>query len=361
MVKKIYIKKQLSEGERIAAEAEENYKYYANLGRRKGNATLLLILGTVLAAVFSLFLIMTPMDFNFFIGVDEGVGKGILAFVVGFSISVYGTYLFFSYLRPVEFSKSDTASSIRLMDKLLGGYERRLAAAERKYDSILEKLQGGGGGGEIFSEDERAQLLNELKGRLESDVFEEYFKGLVLKISEGQKFKQREDVFAKTIARLEMEIQNQSKRGNVNLLLGILTTIFGVLALGYSVLQAPVFKDGMEIVSHFLPRISLVVVVEVFAYFFLRLYKQSLDEIKFFQNEMTNVESKYLALYVATEDGHREGVLAVINKLSSTERNFILEKGQSTIALEQHRIDTAANGAAVEGLVSMVSDLLKKK
>jgi len=53
--------------------------------------------------------------------------------------------------------------------------------------------------------------------------------------------------------------------------------------------------------EHFLPRVSLVILVEVFAYFFLRLYKESLDDIKYFQTEITRVEMKTLALTVATE------------------------------------------------------------
>ncbi|WP_339414281.1 hypothetical protein [Pseudomonas sp. EA_35y_Pfl2_R5] len=147
----------------------------------------------------------------------------------------------------------------------------------------------------------------------------------------------------------------------MNLLLGIFTTVFGVVILGYSVLQAPLFTSGVEIAAHFLPRISLVIVVEVFAYFFLKLYKQSLDEIKYFQNEMTNIESKYLGLYIATEGGLEEGVLNSINQLSSTERNFLLDKGQSTASIELKKIEATSNGTAMEKLSSIISDLVKLK
>lgn len=364
MLKKIYLKENVSEEERIAAEAERDYKYYSSLGKRKGYASGILFLATLAALALSLFLILAPSDMSFVIGgeaFDKPLGKGVLGVAIGVAISAYVANLFFSYLRPGEISRSEAVGTGQRTDKLLGSYERRLAAIERRYDSILEKLQGGAGGGEIFSEEERKQILDDLKRRLESDVFEDYFNGLILRVRESLKFKQREDVFAKTIARLEVEIQNQSKRGNVNLLLGIFTTIFGVLVLGYSVLQAPIFKDAMEITSHFLPRISLVIVIEIFAYFFLRLYKQSLDEIKFFQNEMTNVESKYLGLYVAAEGEYKEGMLAVINQLSSTERNFILEKGQSTVSLEQKKVDAATNSTALEGVTSILSEYIKRK
>ncbi|WP_315983120.1 hypothetical protein [Aliamphritea spongicola] len=75
-----------------------------------------------------------------------------------------------------------------------------------------------------------------------------------------------------------------------------------------------------------LPRILLVIFLEIFAYFFLRLYKDGLSEIKYFQNELTNLESKLIAL----ETSYLTKNLASINKsvesLLKTERNFVLEK-----------------------------------
>jgi len=39
--------------------------------------------------------------------------------------------------------------------------------------------------------------------------------------------------------------------------------------------------------------------IELFAYFFLKLYKSDLSEIKYFQNELTNVEMRYAAVRLA--------------------------------------------------------------
>jgi hypothetical protein len=55
------------------------------------------------------------------------------------------------------------------------------------------------------------------------------------------------------------------------------------------------------LLTEFSPRLSLVIVVELFAYFFLGLYKSNLQEIKYFQRhstrrwqlEMTILGSKY--------------------------------------------------------------------
>ena len=92
---------------------------------------------------------------------------------------------------------------------------------------------------------------------------------------------------------MRSEVSALSRRGNLNLSLGIATTIIGLIILGYFVLEIDsIPEDKMAFIAHFIPRLSLVVLIEVFAYFFLKLYKSSLSEIKYFQNEMTNAEAK---------------------------------------------------------------------
>jgi hypothetical protein len=355
-----------TEAEIQEIKAEADYKYYESLGRKKNEKALYILVPAISALLASAFLVFSPgnIEIPYTLGAlanaifnTKLIFAGIAVALVAYFVSV-----FFSYLKPEMLSYSDKGGKHDFsVEVLLSGYERKLASVEKKFDSIIEKLQSGSISGEIFSKDEKGEILNDLRNKLEANTFEEYLSRLTATIKEGHKFKQREDIFIRTISRLELEIQNQSKRGNVNLLLGIFTTVFGVVILGYSVLQAPLFTSGVEIAAHFLPRISLVIVVEVFAYFFLKLYKQSLDEIKYFQNEMTNIESKYLGLYIATESELEEGVLDSINQLSSTERNFFLDKGQSTAIIELKKIEATSNGIAMEKLSSIISDLVKIK
>lgn len=75
--------------------------------------------------------------------------------------------------------------------------------------------------------------------------------------------------------------------------------------------------------------------IEIFAYFFLSLYKAGLSEIKYFQNEITSVESKYLALKVALYSEEKDNIKYVVEQLAKAERNFLLAKGQSTVELER--------------------------
>jgi hypothetical protein len=217
-------------------------------------------------------------------------------------------------------------------------FEKQNRELKSKIDKIISQLQKGEGSEQLFNPEEKGAILSRIQAKLESESLSEYKNHIVGLIEQELNSKSYDTIFEQTSSRLENEIQNQANRGNVNLILGITTTLTGVGILGYSVFNAPQANSTIELVSHFVPRISLVLLIEVFAYFFLKLYKQSLIEIKYFQNELTNVESKYLGVKLI--NGNDSGLLAeAVQKLLSTERNFILEKGQSTVDIDKEKIE----------------------
>jgi hypothetical protein len=86
-----------------------------------------------------------------------------------------------------------------------------------------------------------------------------------------------------------------------------------------------------------IPRMSLIIFIEIFSYFFLRLYKDGLGEIRFFQNELTNIESKLIALKSAQMSNNSKAIQKATEYLSRTERNFLISKKQTTLDLEKAR------------------------
>lgn len=156
--------------------------------------------------------------------------------------------------------------------------------------------------------------------------------------------------------RIARQILDLAKRGNVNLVLGMCTTLLGLCFLGYSLLTSRTTATT-DLLIHFIPRFSFALLIEVFAYFFLQLYKQSLGEIKYFQNELTNVESRSLAAQIARHANDTDLMRKIALNLASTERNFVLERGQSTVDLERERISQAAN----EKLLDALSATLRTK
>lgn len=57
--------------------------------------------------------------------------------------------------------------------------------------------------------------------------------------------------------------------------------------------------DIKDILLYLLPRLFMIIFTELFVLFFLRLYSKGLNEIKYFQNELTNIELKLVAAGVA--------------------------------------------------------------
>lgn len=269
---------------------------------------------------------------------------------------------FFSYLQPTRIRSSvfpdsiseDIKSEFMSLRKSNREFERQNRELREKFDNIVKQLQKGGAAGELFSKTEKENILNRIQAKLESESLEDYQKSLVAIVNEKLRSKLQEDVFRQISSRLESEVQNLAKRGNVNLILGISTTLTGLGILGYSVFDAPEMKSMIDIASHFIPRLSLVLLIEVFAYFFLKLYKQSLSEIKYFQNEITNIESKYLGLQLAVNSGIEGSAQKVVDSLIATERNFILEKGQSTVELEHGKEEAKRSSELMKILDSAV-------
>ncbi|MFC1751240.1 hypothetical protein ACFL2V_20860, partial [Pseudomonadota bacterium] len=175
--------------------------------------------------------------------------------------------------------------------------------------------------------DELVSLLkSEIVDKSTDDASTEFLSKIKSQVEEVNKVREVEEVFSRTLERLYKETEALSWRGNLNLSLGILTTIVGLGILGYFVLEIDtVPEDKIAFIAHFIPRLSLVILIEIFAYFFLKLYKSSLSEIKYFQNEMTNIEAKLAALKCSLITSDSGATTNVIKVLSETERNAVME------------------------------------
>lgn len=210
------------------------------------------------------------------------------------------------------------------------------------------------------SEEERFKIVDNLKIGLKETASEEILEEIQRQIEERYKSKAKlsliEEHFDNAMGRLKEELFSLSKRSNLNLSLGVTTTLVGLGLLGAFVLNAPnSFENTTKFVENFVPRMSLVVFIEIFAYFFLRLYKDTLSEIKYFQNEITNIESKYLAVRMALSSGSEEGVIHSVDNLLATERNHILSKGQTTVEIEKARTEQQLTESVLEKVAGVFS------
>ncbi|WP_313140280.1 hypothetical protein [Leclercia sp.] len=189
-----------------------------------------------------------------------------------------------------------------------------------------------------FAPNEKAELIELAKKRIVGNTLLAADVSLKNDISS---FKYQIEInkhYSDIVYRLENEIDRLNRRGGVNLGIGAVIALFGILYLGYTVTDQVVLNDKLEYIMHMAPRLSFVIVIELFAYFFLKLYKNGFEEVKYFQNELTNIDSKVLGIKFLKDVRNEELMGEVIKNLMSTERNFVLEKGQSTVSLEQQKI-----------------------
>lgn len=170
------------------------------------------------------------------------------------------------------------------------------------------------------------------------------------------------------VDRLMREIKDLRLRSNLNLLIGMIITLIGLYLLWMTVsivdtsaalkslANDPSSTDTTflrNLVLPLAPRILLVIFIEIFAYFFLRLYRDGLSEIKYFQNELTNIQSKVLAVEMAFISGEKASMPAAFSALSQTERNFILQKDQTTVELEKAKSESELTRTVLKAIPSL--------
>lgn len=271
--------------------------------------------------------------------------------------------------------------------QLFEGFEQKLIHLQGEVDGYKEK--------NIFelSNEERANIVSNYSKKLEPQLPEEFVKEIKQKLSiEIHKNKLDEilyGIFSNTVKRLNLQKNQLRVRANVNLWFGIAITAVGLYVLWGTVLeineilypiehQSQLVKsatlqkeptipptistpskqemDIPRVIAIFGSRLSLVLFIELFAYFFLQLYKSSLSEIKYFENELTNVETKSAALHAALAEGDDKLKTLVIKNLSQIERNIILEKGQTTVDLERAKSDSTISGEMLKAVSKFFSN-----
>lgn len=167
-------------------------------------------------------------------------------------------------------------------------------------------------------------------------------------------------------ARLSEEISLLNRKGNIYIGLGTTITIGAGLILYFTVQDIVSLYDsesGNAVASLTISdlfsvgaRISIVVFIEIFAYYYLRLYQSIREDIKFYQNEVTNIEMKLLSMEFAETD---EAKNLVSSELAKVERNFILSKKQTTVELEKRKSDITIMNETSRGLTELVSAIKK--
>ena len=209
---------------------------------------------------------------------------------------------------------------------------------------------------------EKEKLLRIIEDKIEASVVEKIMDTFQDKYSEAafidNKYKEIVHDIFEIKRRLYNEISKLTLRANVNLAIGAATTIFAIAILWLTVVsQISDFSNMETIVFVLIPRISLVIFIEVFAFFFLKMYKSNLSDIKYYHNEMTNCDFKILALKTAFAKNDETEIDKIINSFITVERNFILKKGETTVEIEKDKSDSNQSNK----LINIIKDIVAAK
>ena len=154
--------------------------------------------------------------------------------------------------------------------------------------------------------------------------------------------KQLDCIYAREYrARLQNHIDKIRDNSVINLLTGLVISALGVVFIFF-------YHEDNEYISklkdniapfYFFSKFFAVLFIELLAFFFLRLYKQNHNDIKYFQNELANIDSKLIALNFSLRSENHKVFSYVLRQLAKTDRNHIIKSGESTIELERMKIE----------------------
>ncbi|EEF26130.1 conserved hypothetical protein [Ricinus communis] len=251
------------------------------------------------------------------------------------------------------------------------GAQRETPNGDDESDNIqkritdLEEIADTWKNTEVVSNDGETDLVEELANRIKlasaTQVLDEIKETLSNQTLNSLRERSSRLYFSRTRSRLEAAIETLHLRANINLVVGIVITLTGGTLLFYAIATAPGDKSVTAFVSHYAPRLTLFIFIELLAYFFLRLYKANLEETKYYHNEITNVETRRLAIQQLAFTTGDKATSAAIEALLKTERNRILEKGQTTAEIEVARLDQATNSSIIKELAGLSSKLLARE
>jgi hypothetical protein len=139
--------------------------------------------------------------------------------------------------------------------------------------------------------------------------------------------------------RLENHITSLRNASILNLFVGTFIAISGIYVLStvfvdidkFGVLSEKKIGAGDFLVFSLLPRVSATLFIQIFAYFFLLMYRSNQADIRYFQNEMSNLDAIATGVALALRADVSTTQKTVIGALLKTERNRVMSKGQRVI------------------------------
>lgn len=165
-------------------------------------------------------------------------------------------------------------------------------------------------------------------------------------------------IFQDMQSRLKDECNRLNKQALINLFLCFFIAFILMGFIAYTSIFSTEFKDISTIqifLIRYIPRvISILSLLTMFLYF-TRLYKSNIIDVKYYHNEITNIELKMAAVQTVLINGDKEIINQIVKELCLVERNSVMSKEQTTVELERAKAENEIN----KNYLDKVWELLK--
>lgn len=208
----------------------------------------------------------------------------------------------------------------------------------------------------VITDVDREKIVSDLKSELKKESTKEFINEIKSTFVNNKNKQEVIDFFNESIFRMNKHIQKLSSLSMINLTIGILISGFAIAILYISVADLNLNEIPLQNITFYsFSRMGVGMAIQLLALFFLNLYKKNIYEMKYVHNEITNIESKKTAI-LYSYDFSEENKISIAKDLLNTERNFILDKNQTTVDIEQSKIESKES----KDILSIIELVLKK-
>ncbi len=152
----------------------------------------------------------------------------------------------------------------------------------------------------------------------------------------------RRTAVRQAIRQCELEIGYLKRTANVNLFIGTVIFLFSIVVVTI-MLVASIYEKNADVlkqlnstpllISKFLFSASFAAI----SFFFLYTYRNAINQVRHYRNEITNMLFWQTAMYMADAQSSPTIKADVIKSFLKTERNFVLKKGETTTETQLHK------------------------
>lgn len=317
--------------------------------------------------IIIIFSIVYFVIFNFYINVNSVIWEA--AFPICLFISGV-IYLMVKYLKVNQVKNISTLDSTEPILVELRLFLNKTKETQEKFRSeTVEIISDLKAQIDSFSElninkDQKDRIIEAFKNSISTNLNNDFYSDLNVRLTNRlaeeklQRYNSLIKDFEDTKNRLKLEASEIEAKGTLNLILGAFLALLGLGYLYYLQIDKPIISSNLLFAyNKVFSRYSVVILIEILAFFFLRLYKSSYAESKYFQNELTTVELKFASLFTAINFGCEKDISNVTIELSKGERNIILKKGESTTELQMQKNDTSE----INSVIKILNSIKEKK